>query len=318
MNGETAQTRIGILLNFLGEDVSNALLENLPETQAAKVRGVLNGINENPPEAYEVDAVLDEFDRFLSLVSSDLPGKSDADEAADEDLPPAEATDDPFHDLAQLSVAQLAQVFNEESPRTTATVLNSMEAEQAAAVIEELEGELGSQVFLHLQSPPVVAESIRHCIARAAFAKGRLFDRKKPIDPTSAAIERLAEMLRKMDRGSRTTMMEKLREEDEETAEAVSQKLYVFDDLLLVADRSIQGLLGEIDSATLAVAMKDGDQGIIDKILSNMSKRARATMVEEMEFLGKITKEEQEIARQSVCNAVAELDAKGDLEMEEE
>lgn len=319
MTSTTVQDRIGILLNFLGEDVSKSLLENLPDTQAQQVRDVLQGMSTNPPEDYEVDEVLEEFDRFLTLISNEIAPNKKLDRSrpgADEDEAPTESTGDPDYDLTQLSVPQIVRALETENPRTIAIVLNGLDSELAASVLEEFENELGSRVFLHLQSPPTVPETVRRCIVEAAFAKGRLLQRQKPVDPTSAAIQRLAEMLRKMDRSSRAAMLETLRAEDEDTADAVAQKLYVFDDILEITDRSIQSLLGELDTATLAVALKDGEQAVTDKILSNMSKRARATMLEEIEYLGRITPEEQRIARQNICTAIAEMDAKGDLEME--
>ena len=96
----------------------------------------------------------------------------------------------------------------------------------------------------------------------------------------------LADMLREMERTLRKNMLDRLREADPQTAEEVSNKLYVFDDLLSVTDRSVQALLAEVNSGTLATALKDAPETISNKILSNMSKTRESQLGRRNRILG--------------------------------
>ena len=208
------------------------------------------------------------------------------------------------------------RVLETENSRAASIVLGCVDADVAAAALEEFPEDLGKAVFLHSQNPPKVTDSVRRLLVEQAFERGRLFAREKPVDPDEAAIQRLADMLRQMERALRKNMLDRLREADAETAELVSNKLYVFEDLLKVTDRSVQSLLAQVNSSTLATALKDEPDTISNKILLNMSKRARASLVEEIEFLGTVTIPEKEDAKQQICKAMAALDEKGQLEVE--
>ena len=107
-----------------------------------------------------------------------------------------------------------------------------------------------------------------------------------------------------------------MEEEDAESAAVIKGMLYLFEDLLQISDRSLQKILSEIDSGSLATALKGVDEPIVEKVMSNLSKRARATLAEEIEFLGSVKQAEQEVAQKAVCEAIARLDQSGDLEME--
>lgn len=322
----TIQSRVGILLNLLGEDVSNSLIEQLPDDQAGMLKGILGDLQAYPPEDEEIDEALDEFQRSLALIAE--PPEPDEGGAAGNgngrsragasgtDEPSAEATEDPYEDLQQLAPSQLARVLETENPRAAAVVLGCVEADMAAAALEEFPEDMGKAVFLHSQSPPQVTESVRRVLVEQAFNRGRSFAKEKPVDPDEAAIQRLADMLREMERTLRKNMLDRLREADPQTAEEVSNKLYVFDDLLAVTDRSVQSLLAEVNSGTLATALKDAPETISNKILNNMSKRARASLVEEIEFLGTVTVVEKDDAKQQICKAMASLDEKGQLQVE--
>ena len=62
--------------------------------------------------------------------------------------------------------------------------------------------------------------------------------------------------------------------------------MFVFDDILLIDDRSIQQILREVDQKDLILALKGASEEVKAKILKNMSTRARALILEEMEVMG--------------------------------
>ena len=317
MTQSTIQSRICILMNLLGEEAFRPILDQLPPDQAASLKPILDELETSPPSDDEIEAAIDEFQRNLSLLSTD---HEQIDEEPPEEQAPevtvATATGDPRQDVALLSTAQLSSVVETENDRAAAIVLACVEPDVAASVLECLPPEKAEAIFLHLQSPPQIAESVEKLILKRVFDRGKTLSKEKPQDPAEASIERLAQMLKNMDRETRSTMLNRLREADAETAEEVSDKLYVFEDLSALADRSVQAILGEVASGSLAVALKDATDDLKEKILSNMSKRARAGLLEEIEFLGSVQNEERENAVNEICKAMAALDELGQLEME--
>ena len=93
--------------------------------------------------------------------------------------------------------------------------------------------------------------------------------------------------------------------------------LYQFEDLLLIEDRSIQKLLAEIDSKTLGLALKDAPQEISEKVMGNLSKRARESLTEEISFLGLVPSAELQRAQKAVVEVIQRLDQAGELVMKQ-
>lgn len=74
------------------------------------------------------------------------------------------------------------------------------------------------------------------------------------------------------DRKTEKFIIESLEEEDPEFAEEIKKKMFVFEDIVLLDDRSIQRVLREIDGQELAKALKSVDIPVQEKIFKNMSK----------------------------------------------
>ena len=107
-----------------------------------------------------------------------------------------------------------------------------------------------------------------------------------------------------------------LEQSDAQTAVQVREFLYSFDDLLLIEDRSMQKLLAEIDSKSLASALKGASDPIKEKVRNNLSKRARETLNEEMELLGSLPGTTiQQGPQKSVVDVIQRLDQAGELTM---
>jgi flagellar motor switch protein FliG len=159
---------------------------------------------------------------------------------------------------------------------------------------------------------PLLTKIIQSTVERAS----RL-DQNAASDPDHIADEKTANLLRAMDRTTRTAMLQALENAEPETAERVKGMLFVFDDILRIADKSIQRLLAEVESSELSAALKNAEESIVERITSNLSKRAKATLLEEIEYLGTVSSEREAEARKAVCDVFAKLDQAGDLEMME-
>jgi flagellar motor switch protein FliG len=74
-------------------------------------------------------------------------------------------------------------------------------------------------------------------------------------------------------------------------------------------------LLAEIDAKSLATALKGGSDAIRQKVSSNLSKRARETLNEEMELLGTVPATVIQQAQKAVVDVIQRLDQAGELTM---
>jgi len=109
---------------------------------------------------------------------------------------------------------------------------------------------------------------------------------------------------------------EVLREIDRALRREFSQMMFVFEDILSIADKYVQRALREIDTKDLALALKGADSRLREKFFKNMSSRAAATMKEEMELMGPVRVKEVEAVQRKIANIFRELGEKGEIIIE--
>lgn len=351
MSTVAQEEKIAVLLTALGNDVTNAVLAGLPAEAAQRVRQLLDRVKDEPLGEEEVEETLEDFMRFFRFalqqqaaqqVDEEIGDNYDSGSAKEEpaiagqvkpsatdrgkgtaaeqvenpdEIPEFEPTGDPFVDINRLQPVQIAAALKSEHSRTVAIVLNCLAPAQAGYVLQFLPEAVRSTAFLGLRTPPTAPAPLLHRLLQTTVEKARYLDASALADPSAENNKRLADVLRVMSQADRGTMLKSLESEDAEAATAIKRMLYLFEDIRTLSDRSIQKILAEIDSRSLVVALKGADQDLQDKIMGNMSKRARATLLEEMEFLGQVKPNEQAVARQSIGEVMSRLDEAGDLEV---
>jgi len=328
------ETRVAILLHAMGSEVVDAALGEIAGARAANIRQLVAEFETQPPDSQKQNAVLDDFETFFrfAVETANVPStwmteelekhaeqssRGDGEEveenpeSASPKLKIFQPTDDPYQDLRRLKPFQIAGALKNEYPKTIALVLSYLEDDVTGRVIQELPEQIQSAVFLQLKARHHAPADLVERILMETVKIGALIEKeqKKQLDMN----QRLADLLRSMPKKKRAQIMEDIRVQDAETAEAISSLLYVFDDIITFDDRSIQKLLGEIDTPTLVVALQDTNGEFRERIFGNLSKRARSSLEEEIELSSKKTEEEVSAARNSIAAIIARLDQEGQL-----
>ena len=344
MPSKANSRKAAILLTTLGGETVDATLAELGEKSSESIRTEIQLIESQPPAETERNEVLDEFETFLrfALETANVPaswmqemlekevdnekqqkpkihsGDDLDDEEDEEEMPPRppkiklfQPTDDPFYDLCRLTPVQLAQALRVEQPRTIALVLIQLSKKQASEVIQYLPAKLQSSVVLEIGNQPSAPERlIERIILQTVQTASAITD---AVAEEPDVNDELAQMLRIMPKRERSRIMDDIRQSEPEAAELISERLYLFEDIPTYDDRSIQKLLGQVDSATLVSALQGADSSINELILGNLSKRARSSVVEELELSPKLAEDEIEGARKNIAAAIANLDKDGQL-----
>ena len=107
--------------------------------------------------------------------------------------------------------------------------------------------------------------------------------------------------------------MADLQERDPELADEIARLMFTFDDIVYVDDAGIQKTLREIESKDLALALKSSNDEVKEKILKNMSERAREMIKEEIDFMGPTRLKNVEEAQQKIVGVIRRLEESGEL-----
>ncbi|MCA9033767.1 MAG: hypothetical protein KDA91_01495 [Planctomycetaceae bacterium] len=317
------------LLQLLGDDVAEAVLAQLNPSKASVIR---EGISKPPGEVLfrpkRQRAILDEFDEFFQFalraglqklyekpaddeLSDTENGKGSGDgesddESAEPGPPVFELTGDPIVDLRSLSISQLGQALETEQPRTSAILLANLEPKLAADTLSVLPDDYRQSVVKELSREQHAPQILVERIARATLQRGRSLSPEPP--DRREHVDRLADVLRSVPKNQRMAMVNAIEEQDAELHKALMKKMYRFDDLLNLDGKLIQRILGEIDGTTLTTALFNAPANIRESVLTNLSRRARQSIEEEMEFMTQVPESRIREARESVAEVIARVD----------
>ena len=123
----------------------------------------------------------------------------------------------------------------------------------------------------------------------------------------------MVSILNRVDRGTEKTILEALAEENPEFADEIKRRMFVFEDIVLLDNRSVQRILREIDAKDLAMAMKTASEDVKNLIFRNMSKRAVELLKEDMGYMGPVRLRDVEEAQQKIVNVIRQLEDSGEI-----
>lgn len=217
----------------------------------------------------------------------------------------------PFDFMRKTEPGQLLNFIQGEHPQTIALILAYLDPEQASLVLSSLSPERQSEVakriaVMDTTSPEVIKE-IESVLERKLSSIA-------PQELTNAGgIKSVVEIINRVDRGTEKTIMESLEIQDPELAEEIKKLMFVFEDIVMIDDRSVQRVLREVDSQDLSLALKGSSAEVAQKIFTNMSARAAEMLKEDMEFMGPVRLRDVEEAQQRVVNSIRRLEETGEI-----
>ena len=129
----------------------------------------------------------------------------------------------------------------------------------------------------------------------------------------SGGAKTIAEILNLIDTTAEKNILQSLEADDPDLAAEVKNMMFVFDDLVLLDDRSFQRLLKELETKDLSVALKAAGEEVKNKIFSNVSERVSVMIQEEMEFMGPTRLSDVEAAQSRIVEAVRRLEEEGQI-----
>jgi flagellar motor switch protein FliG len=226
----------------------------------------------------------------------------------------------PFAQFAELDAAALSGLLDGELPQVQALVLAHVPAALAGAVLAARpEGEridfLLRMARLEDVAPELTLEVGAALGGAAVSNKAARAGEGKSTGTTRARA--VASVLNVLDADEKSRgLLEKLREKDGPLAQAIEEQTLVFDDLVLLDGRSLQKLLAQVDSKTLGLALKGADTAMAEKLLGNLSKRARETVLEEKELLGPQPLSAVQGAQHEMLGLVRGLIQSGEIKLE--
>lgn len=217
----------------------------------------------------------------------------------------------PFDFVRKTDASQLLNFIQSEHPQTIALILSYLRPNQASMVISALSPDKQADVARRIAqmdrtSPDIIKEVER-------VLEKKLSTLVTEDYTTVGGIDSIVEILNAVDRGTEKHIMETLEVEDTELAEEIKKRMFVFEDILTLDNRSIQRVLREVDNNDLAIALKGSNEDVQNTIFSNLSKRLASMIKEDMEYMGPVRLRDVEEAQQKIVNVIRKLEDSGEI-----
>ncbi len=214
-----------------------------------------------------------------------------------------------FASIERANPEQLSKFFLGEHPQTTALILAHLNPNNAAQLLEQLPEDMRAEVVLRMASlgdiPPDVIARVSTVIEQRLRGLGGQTREQR------GGVRAVAELFNCLDRSVSRPALARLESLAPDTAVAIRNLMFVFEDLVNVEESGIREIVNRADKKQLTIALKGASEAIRQRFFSNMSKRAVDLMKEEMEMLGAVRLREVEKAQHEMVGIARKLEEEG-------
>ena len=317
----TGIQKAAVLLIALGPEMSSTVFKHLKEEEIEDLTLEIANTRSISPQVKE-DVINEFYEICLAQQYIAEGGIGYAKELLEKALGTEKALDvigkltaslqvKPFEFVRKTDATQLLSFIQDEHPQTIALILSYLSPSQSALIISALPQESQADVARRIAtmdrtSPDVIQEVERVLESKLANLVNQDYTQ-------IGGVDQVVEILNSTDRGTEKHIMEILSIEDPELADEIRKKMFVFEDILLLDDRSIQRVLRDVENSELSLALKGSNTEVQDKIFHNLSSRLADMIKEDMEFMGPVRMKDVEDAQQKIVNVIRKLEDAGEI-----
>ena len=324
----TGAQKGAILILSLPEDKAANIIKNLKEHEVDKIAKAMLTLGNVKKDL--VKLVLNEAYEALKEIAPLRVAPENLRKLLEKALPPeklqklleetliSESGKLIFKELEKMDAKFIANLLKNEHPQIIAIILSQMNPMKAAEVIQYLPKRLGitnvqEEVIKRLatlekissQMLSMVTDTLEDELASVGAGKQH----------SLSGLDIAAEIVNNLPKDLGQELLDEIRKENPSLADSIEDRMFKFEDILKLDNRAIIEILRNVDKSDLLLSLKGASENIINKFLSNMSKRASQTFLEDMEALGPVKKSDVERARKKVIAIIKKLAEEGKIDI---
>jgi flagellar motor switch protein FliG len=310
-----------ILLMSLGEEEAAEIFKHLAPKEVQRLGETISRMKTVPRE--RVDAVIERFgvvaasesmlvadsNEYVKSVLRKALGEEKANLLIDRILQGSDITG--IESLKWMDPGSVAELLRNEHPQIVAAILVHLDFDQASEVLKLFAERQRNEVMIRVATldgiQPTALRDLNEVMSRVLAGGDR--SRKSSLGGVKTA----AEILNMLGNAIETSVLDYVRETDNELAQKIMDNMFTFDDVEKIDDKGIQALLKEVQSESLVVALKGATPTLRDKVFKNMSTRAAETLREDLESRGPVRLSEVEAEQKELLKIVRRLVDEGQI-----
>lgn len=213
--------------------------------------------------------------------------------------------------LKWMDPISVAELLRNEHPQILAAILVHLDQDHAANILKQFTERTRNEVMLRIATlegiQPTALKDLNEALYQVLAGGDKI--RKSSLGGVKTA----AEIINLLGTSLEASVIDSIREQDPDLAQKIMDKMFTFEDLLKLDNKSLQMVLKEVSSDALVVALKGASQELRDKILSNMSSRAAEALKEDLESRGPVRLSEVEAQQKEILKIVRRLADEGQI-----
>ena len=216
-----------------------------------------------------------------------------------------------FAFLDKADVKSLYSALQNERPQTMALVLSYVDPSKAAGVIEQLPPERQVRVvesIATMESASPTAIKIIEAEMEKKFSSMLTTSNVKV-----GGIDYVAGIMNNLDRSSEKAIFDRLGVNNAELADEIRKRMFVFEDIVTMDDRSVQRFVRDCDPRDLVLALKSANGDVSNKLFMNMSARMAESIRDDLEITTNVRMKDVEDAQQRIVGVIRDLEEKNEI-----
>ena len=317
----TGTQKSAILMMLVGEDEATEILKNLSPREVQHLGASMYSVQGLDQDT--VNLVLDEFlaiikeqtslglgaGNYIRNVMTKALGNERAQSVLSRITPTS--TERPIEILDWMDARSISELILDEHPQIIALIISYLDHGQASDVLAQLPEEAQADVITRVATLQTVQpEALREL----EIVMQRKFQANTSLRASQVGgVPAAAKIMNFLTQDIEARIMSALKDNDEDLMVAIQESMFVFDNLIMSDDKSMQIIIRSVDNEDLVLALKGADEPLSEKILSCMSTRAAANIKDELEALGPVRLTEVQEAQKRIINVARRLSDEGSI-----
>ncbi|MAU79428.1 MAG: flagellar motor switch protein FliG [OM182 bacterium] len=312
--------RAALLMVLLGEQQASEIVGYLNPREVQALGTAMVGVSDVSQEA--VDQVLDEFigelkkqtnlgiglPDYIEGVLNRALGPERASSVLSRILPSSSSKG--LEILSWMTPRAICDMIADEHPQVIAIILSVLEDETAADVLTFLPAAIRPQVIRRVALLDTVQPN---AMAELESVMAKQFATSTTSSASVGGVKAAANIMGKTKLEIETSVMTDISGEDEDLAMRIQDNMFDFENLVDLDNRSIQILMRTLEQEQMAYALKAAPEPVVEKFMANMSQRAGAMFLDEMEQMGMVRVTDAEDAQRDIIRQARKLQDAGEI-----
>ncbi|HBZ49043.1 MAG TPA: flagellar motor switch protein FliG [Halieaceae bacterium] len=317
----TSTEQAAIIVLLLGEQQASDIIKYLNPREVQALGSAMMSVADIPQES--VNAVLDDFvqtikkqtnlglgtNEYVETVFKRALGEDKASTVLGRILPGASSKG--LEILRWMDPRAITDMISGEHPQVIAIILSVLEYDIAADVLNFLPAEKRAEILQRVANLESVQPSAMEELER--IMKQQFSNNSSAKSSSFGGVKTAAKIMNFVKVDLESKIMGDLSAIDEDIMLKIQDSMFTFDNLSMVDNKAIQVLMRNVDQDMLMVALKGAGEEVKEKFFDNMSQRARAMFVDDMESKGPMRISDVEDAQKTIMRLARKLSDAGEL-----